>query len=153
MLNHDTAKDIVFVMEEWTTKYGNTGPYMLSVYARIQSLITWVQYLHPYLINTSNTISPQTINLLTHETERVVLTQILDFWTVVESCTVNNNPGALCSYLFDLSKGFSAWYEKRSLLHADNNQIREALFQFITAIGMVIRQGLNLLGITTLDRM
>uniref|UniRef100_A0A0A9YYA8 arginine--tRNA ligase n=1 Tax=Lygus hesperus TaxID=30085 RepID=A0A0A9YYA8_LYGHE len=39
MLNHDCLKDIVFEMEKWTNNTGNTGPYMLYAYSRIQSIL------------------------------------------------------------------------------------------------------------------
>jgi arginyl-tRNA synthetase/tRNA-binding EMAP/Myf-like protein len=40
MLNHDTAKDIVFDIEKWTNNTGNTGPYLLYAYSRIVSILT-----------------------------------------------------------------------------------------------------------------
>lgn len=40
MLNHDTAKDIVFDIEKWTNNTGNTGPYLLYAYSRITSILT-----------------------------------------------------------------------------------------------------------------
>jgi arginyl-tRNA synthetase len=39
MLNHDTAKDIVFNMAEWTAHGGMNGPYMLYSYARTRSIL------------------------------------------------------------------------------------------------------------------
>ena len=40
MLNHDTAKDIVFDIEKWTNNTGNTGPYLLYAYSRITSILS-----------------------------------------------------------------------------------------------------------------
>ena len=39
MLNHDTAKDIVFEMDKWTNNTGNTGPYLMYAFARINSIL------------------------------------------------------------------------------------------------------------------
>ena len=128
---------------------------MMYAYARIRSIIQSVQSLHPHMSTSENssTIAPELLALLSDDTERQVLAQLFDFWTVVEGCTANNNPSALCGYLFDLSKGFSGWYEKCSLLHAENDSIREARLRFIMAIAAVIKKGLGLLGIQTIERM
>lgn len=40
MLNHDTAKDIVFDLEKWTNNTGNTGPYLMYAYSRITSILS-----------------------------------------------------------------------------------------------------------------
>lgn len=39
MLNHDTANNIVFDLEQWTNNTGNTGPYLLYAYSRITSIL------------------------------------------------------------------------------------------------------------------
>ena len=148
MLNHDIVKDIVFVMEEWTAKSGITGPYMLYAYARIQSIIAKVKSQYPQRVEGGVDMS-----LLSDELERGVLGLLHEYWNVVEGCTVKHNPSELCQYLFELSKGFSAWYEKCSILSAETVELREARLRFIEAIGAVIKSGLGLLGIRTLDRM
>ena len=43
MLNHDTGKDIVFELKDWTARGGNNGPYMLYAYAPIASVLREVQ--------------------------------------------------------------------------------------------------------------
>ncbi len=40
MLNHDTQRGIVFEIEKWTNTTGNTGPYILYAFSRIQSIFT-----------------------------------------------------------------------------------------------------------------
>jgi len=39
MLNRDTAKDIVFELDQWTNNTGNTGPYLMYALARINSIL------------------------------------------------------------------------------------------------------------------
>ena len=152
MLNHDIVKDIVFVMEQWLSKTGNSGPYMMYAYARIRSIISTVKAQFPDTAAVSASSTAQ-LSLLSHELERAVLTQLHEYWGVVEGCTVRHNPSALCDFLFDLSKGFSAWYEKCSIVRAETAELRAARLEFIEAIAAVIKSGLGLLGIRTLDRM
>ena len=147
MLNHDIVKDVVFKMDNWTSTTGNTGPYMLYAYARIRSIIRKVAAAHP-----PSTATPD-LSLLNHESERAVLTQLHDYWAVIEQCTLSHNPSALCTYLFDLSKGFTEWYDRCAVLQEKDDAVRDARLAFIEAIAMVIQHGLGLLGISTLERM
>ena len=160
MLNVDIVRDIVFVMDKWMAKSGNTGPYMLYAYARIRSIIREVQDKFPDTVHpaaaassSSSPSSPSDLSLLSHELERAVLTLLHEYWVVVESCTLKHNPSALCEYLFELSKGFSAWYEQCSIIRAETAELRVARLHFIEAIAAVIKNGLGLLGIRTLERM
>ena len=147
MLNHDIVKDVVFKMDNWTSTTGNTGPYMLYAYARIRSILRKVAATHP-----PSSAQPD-LALLSHEAERAVLTMLHDYWAVIEQCTLSHNPSALCTYLFDLSKGFTEWYDKCAVLQEKDDRVRDARLAFIEAIALVIQHGLGLLGIKTLERM
>ena len=103
MLNCDIVKNIVFVMSDWTSGTGNTGPYMLYAYARIRAIIRKVNAAHP------PSSSPLDLSLLKEASERAVLTLLLEYWMVLEGCTVKHNPSALCGFLFELSKAFTDW--------------------------------------------
>jgi arginyl-tRNA synthetase len=151
MLNHDTMKDIVFVLSEWSAKSGNTGPYMLYAYARIRSIIREVNASSDLSLEERKQFVDFTV--LQHDLERNALSILHEFWTIVEQCTSRNNPSSLCDYLFELSKAFSAWYEKCSIMKAESDKLKWTRLQFIEAIGEVLRTGLQLLGIKTLERM
>ena len=150
MLNHDTAKDIVFKMEEWTARSGNTGPYMLYAYARIRSIVRKVT-------SAAADDGDESIDfaLLTHDTERYLLLLLSQYWIGVESCCARNNPSALCDFLFDLSKAFSTFYEVPTLniKSAENKTLRNTRRALVEAVAAVIKNGLGLLGINTLERM
>jgi arginyl-tRNA synthetase len=147
MLNHDTAKDVVFVLEEWAGMSGATGPYMMYAYTRIRSIIREVE--------AAGVSGKADFSLLKHDLERSVLLNLNDFWYVVENCTAQNNPSPLCGYLFDLSKSFSSWYSHKdsSVLRAETEDLKATRVEFIKAIASVIKKGLDLLGISTIERM
>jgi len=146
MLSHDVSKDIVFVLDEWTAKSGMTGPYMLYAYARIQSIIREVK------------VAPDTkvdFSLLNHESERSILALLHELWDILARVAENKNPSTLCTYLFELSKSFSSWYEipACSVNNAASEELKATRIEFIKAIGRTIQFGLGLLGIKTLERM
>jgi len=149
MLNHDTAKDIVFNLEDWTARGGMTGPYMMYAYARTRSIereVPWPQVVKEADVD---------LSLLNHQTERATLTMMHNFWPVVASCQLKNNPSGLCEYLFDLAKAYSSWYDVRecSVKFAANDHLRAARLLFVRAFGRVVKRGLELLGIRTIERL
>jgi arginyl-tRNA synthetase len=149
MLNHDVAKDIVFVLEEWTARSGNTGVYMLYAYSRIQSIVREVK------LASGDAAGKVDFSLLSHESERTLLLQMHDLWDVLERTVEQRNPSTLCNYLFDLSKSFSSWYEVPacSVNNAASEDLKVTRVEFVKSIAAVIKLGLNLLGIQTLERM
>jgi len=144
MLNHDNNKDIVFSMQQWTAKSGNTGPYMMYAYARTRSILREVPCPKDVTVDVSQ---------LAHPTERETLTMLLNFWHTVSSAQQSNSPKVLCDYVFDLAKSFSVCYENVSIKYAETPQLQATRLAFVQAISLILRQTLLLLGIRTLDRM
>ena len=146
MLNHDVTKDIVFVLHEWTARSGNTGPYMLYAYARIQSIIRSAKVAEDAKVD---------YKLLTGDADRIVLKQLHELWDVLDKTVDQKNPSTLCNYLFDLAKAFSSWYEipGNSVANAATEDLKATRVNFIKAIGKTLQFGLSMLGIKTLERM
>ena len=146
MLNHDTAKNIIFKLKDWSAKSGDTGPYMLYQYARCQSI------LNDYKNDTS--LPLYNYNTLTR-VEQNILAQLSKFWNVVEDIAKKNNPSTLCNYLYSLAKSLSSWYElPTSRINKLEDQVRKAtLLRLIKATSLVIKQGMKLLGIPVLNKM
>ncbi len=145
MLNHDTAKDIVFELQDWTAKGGNNGPYMLYAYARIASVLREVP---------ADPSCPGSFLELT-EHEKPILMFVSQFWEVLDSCVAKLNPSALCAYLFSLSKALSSWYELDTsrIKHEANPARKNILLALLRAVGLTIKQALAVLGIQTIERM
>lgn len=144
MLNHDTAKDIVFEMSEWSAKNGKTGIYLMYAYARAQNILRTVLPAPEAKVDYS---------LLQSSFERTVLTEILQFWSVIRLCLLKNNPSGLCDYLYDLARSFSSWYENSSIKDTTNIHLKATRLAFVKAFGVVLAHGMKILGITVIDRM
>jgi len=144
MLNHDLPKDIVFELAEWAAKGGMTGPYLLYAYARTRSIVREVQR-HPS--------AKVDLRLLTRTTERVVLSQMHNFWPLLHSALAKHSPSSLCEYLFDLAKGYNAWYEQVSIKDEPDINVQATRLVFLDAFARLLRAGLAVLGIRTIERM
>ena len=62
-------------------------------------------------------------------------------------------PHALCGYLFELAGAFSSFYEACPVLAADNEEQKKSRLLLAKLTAKTLKQGLNLLGIETLERM
>ncbi len=61
----------------------------------------------------------------------------------------------MCEYVYDLAKAYSSWYDNDecSVKHAKTPDLKATRLQFIHAFGAVVKKGLYLLGIKTIERM
>jgi arginyl-tRNA synthetase len=147
MLRHDLQKDIVFVLDAWTSRSGDSGPYLLYAYARIRKMVRD--------LGKSDSSSAANFDLLEHDTERATLRHMHVLWDVVNRAADTKSPSLVCTYLFELAKLFSAWYETPacSIRKATTPELAIARLAFCDGIGRVLQFGLGLLGIATLDCM
>jgi arginyl-tRNA synthetase len=146
MLNVGAISEIVFEMDKWAAKKGNTGPYLLYAYTRIRKIVTSV----PVDPNAGFDYAA-----LDHASERVILMQLSDFWNIVRQVTTEYNPSPMCKFLFDLAQNFSSWYEieDKSIKNTADPRLRNTRLRFVTAVAETLKRGLFLLGIDVLERM
>lgn len=146
MLNVDNNSLVVFDMEAWTSKTGNTGPYMMYAYARTRSILRELGMAHLDVSNAQ-------WDLLTDETEVDVLRLINEYHAVMESACERYSPHLVCAYVYDLAKRFSRMYQNCSVLRAETTELQLARAALVSATGLVIQHGLSLIGIETVERM
>jgi arginyl-tRNA synthetase len=146
MLNVDNNSLVVFDMEAWTSKTGNTGPYMMYAYARTRSILRELGIEKLDLDNVQ-------WDLLSDETEIDVLRLINEYHTVLESACERYSPHMVCAYVYDLAKRFSRMYQNCSVLRAETPELQRARAALVCATGLVIQHGLSMLGIETVERM
>ncbi|MEM7263862.1 MAG: arginine--tRNA ligase, partial [Planctomycetota bacterium] len=150
MLNQDNVKNIVFDLDAWTNATGNTGPYLLYAYTRTRSIR---QKLADQGLLEGREDHPPDWSLLSHEREKEVLRQLDEFPELAARAAREYQPKLVCIYLYDLCKNFSRMYQHCPVNQADTPELRFARLELFEATGVVIRDGLELLGIRTIERM
>ncbi|MCB0414188.1 MAG: arginine--tRNA ligase [Bdellovibrionales bacterium] len=146
MLNQDNNKNIIFDMNEWTAKTGNTGPYLMYAYARTQSILSEAGKLN-------EDFGQYNWASLTHEKEHSLLTHLMKFQDYAQKACEKYEPQNLCIYLYQLSKEFSQFYGNCSVIKAETNDLKQARLALVVSTGKVLKKGLELLGINTAQRM
>jgi len=145
MLNQDNNSLIVFDLEAWTSRSGNTGPYMMYAYARTRSILRE--------LNQSESNLKVNGSLLQHETEIEVLRHLNEYHSTLEHAIERYSPHLVCIYVYELAKRFSRMYQQCSVLQAETPALRTSRAALVAASGNVIRHALGVLGIDTVERM
>ena len=146
MLKQDNDSQIVFDLDEWTARSGDTGPYMLYAYARISSI---VREAHSREVE----LGQPNWQLLTHETELELIRFLESHEETVRRAGMEYAPHLICSYVLELSKRFNRMYKQCQVLGAETPELRATRLALVEATGTVLKQSLGLLGIETIDRM
>lgn len=148
MLKMDTAKKIVFDMEEWLKIDGDSGPFIQYSAARIKSIKRKVESdLNWDLITTADQ------NLLAHNSELQLRAQLSYYRRVLKQSALQEKPHLLTHYLFETAQAFNYFYHECPILAEDNKLLRQQRILLALATGEALEQGLALLGIPTPEKM
>lgn len=123
---------------------GNTAPYLLYAYTRTAGVLR----------TANKTIEQLTGKIvLEAEQEKDLAAHLMLFSETLNSVASKGLPHLLCSYLYDLAKLFSTFYEECPVLKADNEQQQQSRLRLTALTGRTLKQGLELLGLVPLERM
>ena len=85
--------------------------------------------------------------------ERALALQLLRFPEAVEAAAADYLPHVVTSYLWDLTKAYSVFFENCPVLKAPSPELRDSRLLLVDLVGRTIRRALDLLGIRVVERM
>lgn len=143
ILKVDPKKRMLFNPQESIDFQGDTGPFVLYTYARIQSMLRqagedWKAF-------------EGEINL--QDAEKAVLEVLHRFPAEVEAACRNYSPAIICQYVLDLAKSFNRLYNELSFLKEPDTAARATRLKIAYFTGNVIQKSVSLLGIRVVERM
>ena len=136
---------VTFTWEKALALDGNSGPYLQYAYARISSVRD--KYTERFPGQDSDAHPLQ----LVEPVERALAVKVAQFPEIVLWAANGYKPNVVADYLFDLAQAYSSFYQNVPFLKADEG-IRESRVKLCGIIARVLKQGLDLLGIETPDR-
>jgi arginyl-tRNA synthetase len=89
---------------------------------------------------------------LAEEHEQALLKTLSRYPEVVEAAALNEEPHQLSHYVRELANDFHTYYNAHQFLVADD-VLRDARLKLILAVRQVLRNGLNLLGVSAPEKM
>lgn len=135
--------DYVFSWDKMLALSGNTAPYLQYAYARIRSIFRKAGAELQVSDSEFQVKATQEIALAKH---------LLNFGLVLEAAAAECRPNFICNYLYELAGKFTSFYENCPVLKAGPAE-RASRLVLCDLTARVLRQGLEVLGIETLEQM
>ena len=137
--------DYVFSWDKLLALNGNTAPYLQYAYARIRSIFRKGGFQDADMAKSSSVriSEPAELGLAKH---------LLNFGLILEAVTQEYRPNFLCNYLYETAGLFTTFYENCPVLKSEAG-VRESRLFLCELTAKVLRQGLAILGINTLEQM
>ncbi len=144
-LSQNRNSNYIFSFDKMLSLQGNTAPYLLYAYARIQS------------ISRKGEIDFQQLEvnakiLLQEEAELVLGKHLLQLSEILTDVERDLLPNRLCQYLYELSQKFNQFFEQCPVLWSDE-PVRTSRLVLCDLTARTLKLGLSLLGIGVLERM
>lgn len=143
-LSQNRTSPILFEWDRVLSFEGNTGPYLLYTYVRINSILNKVNGID----ENQNVLVEGSTPL-----ERELVSTILKFPTSVIKAYETKRPNVIADYIYDLAKKFNSFYNSEKILTAPTEELKNARVLLSQKVGEALKKGLGLLGIKTVDKM
>ncbi len=134
--------DYMFDWNKLLALQGNTAPYLIYAYVRIRSIFRNAN-LEPSSTSSLKLSTPEELTLGKH---------LIQFNDIIHAVFKEYRPHLLTNYLYELAVKFSKFYEACPVLKAEE-PIRSSRFALCDLTARVLKKGLYLLGIETLEKM
>jgi arginyl-tRNA synthetase len=144
-LSQNRTSNYIFSFDKMLALQGNTAPYMLYAYVRVQGISRKgdIDFAH---------LPAEARIYLADDTEFALARHLLQLDEVIGEVAQDLYPNRLCQYLFELSQKFNQFYDRCSVLQAAEPQ-RTSRLLLCDLTAKTLKLGLSLLGIRVLERM
>ncbi len=143
-LSKHRASDYSFNFDQMLSFEGNTAPYLLYAYTRVAGVF---RKLGTPFDATKGQI------VLEAPQEQELAARLAQFGEILNNVAEKGTPHVLCAYIYDLAGLFSSFYENCPILGAENAEQQQSRLRLAALTGRTLKQGLQLLGLETLERM
>jgi len=148
-LSNARVKDYVFDPARMVSLTGNTSVYLQYANARVCSVL---RKLPPELAGRADSgLVDTTVPI--HRAERRLILELDGFGAVLAESARGLEPHRLCTYLYELAKAFSDFWQNCPILKAEEPAVRGNRVALARLTGRTLTRGLHLLGIETPERL
>jgi arginyl-tRNA synthetase len=144
-LSQNRQSPVIFEWDKILSFEGNTAPYLQYSYARIQSILKKGS-------ENGKNLNEESKIILKESAERSLAVYMSLFPKTVMKAADSFRPNLITDYLFELAKKFNSFYNSCPILNQEEDILYSRLLLADRA-AKVLKEGLELLGIETVDRM
>ena len=145
-LSQNRTTDYVFSFDKMLQLTGNTAAYMQYAVARVEGIFTKGGVDREALRRAGHGLR------LSDPRERALALELLRFGEVLEDVEADSRPNVLTAWLYDVAGRYSTFYDALPVLKAAGAD-RDSRLALCDLTGRVLRRGLELLGIGTVEKM
>lgn len=139
--------DYVFSWPKMLAMNGNTAAYMQYAYVRNRGIF------RKGGLDAAKYRTQPPLPRIDSEHERALAVQLLRFEESLIAAATEYQPSAITSYLWDVAKSYSGFFQNCPVLKAESEELRDSRLLLCDLTARVIQKCLGLLGIRTVDRM
>lgn len=143
-LKRNCEQPISFDWDEVLRLEGNSGPYLQYAYTRCMSVLKDTE---------TEMLQLETWPTQATKADLDLLKKLLQYEEAVARATASLAPHFLCTYLFELAQDFSSWYAHHSVLKAETADLKQLRLALTTLTARTLKAGLQILGISVLQKM
>ncbi|PLX21196.1 arginine--tRNA ligase [Candidatus Parcubacteria bacterium] len=143
MLKVGSDQVITFDTDQALRFDGYTAAYLQYTYARIASILRKAGDFDKKSIDFSE---------LKEDKENILVIKIAKYSEVVKKAAEDYNPSEIAKYLFDLAQSLNDYYHSVKILKSGEEE-KKARLALVFSVQNIIKNGLNLLGIDTMEEM
>lgn len=137
------TKDYIFSYDRMLKFEGNTAPFLLYAYVRINGIKRKLEL-------TSINITSEDKLVISHPSEIALALHIAQFAEVLQSLEKDLLPNRLTEYLYNLAEKFHAFFRDCKVIDSDYERPRLLLCE---TCAKVLKQGLDILGLQVVEKM
>ena len=141
-LSKDRTTLVTFTWDKALALNGNTAPYLQYAYARMRSILRKAEAMGA---------APGEVRLA-EPAERALVMALLGYPLAVAEVARSARPNVLCDQLYGIAQAFSTFYNECPVVQSEP-AVRASRLALVSLTADVLRAGLGLLGIETLERM
>lgn len=142
-LYNNRIKDYVFDWDEVLNFDGETGPYVQYTYARAKSVLRKADFKENKEISFDN---------ITSDEEFALVKALGNFKDVVAKAGEKYEPSLITRHLTEIAKNFNKFYNACQI-NVEDEKLKEERLALTYATSIVVKTGLGLLGIKTVEQM
>ncbi len=147
-LSKSRTTDYIFDWDTMLSFEGNTAPYLQYAYTRIQSIFSKAGITPAELSASAVPIQIEA------DQEKALVTKLLQYQDTLEQMVDDATPHLLCTYIYELASLFMKFYEACPILKDTVSESdRQSRLALCLLTSRTMKNGLDILGIATLDKM